>query len=404
MLFDSVFYSFNFGFINLTLLRLFVIFYFLVYVFSHLSNKSLFMHKKVMHLLYLFWFWLLYLLISLIWSVNITNSIKGINFFILFFILIYLIIKFMNTVEIAKSINDIFFVFTIIVTSIGLIEILTGFHLPTSRLMDFDNTVGNTRVATGPFYNENDFSVFLSICFPFIMQRIFKSSLINKLTSAILLSIMIIIVIINDAKLVLIAMGIQFLILLFVLNISILRKFMITIFSVILIMLVVSNNPQITDSFNTIKNDLNNQGGSTYIRINLIKNALYLASESNYLGIGIDNFPLIVKTNKIVPTFGFTDPHNWWMELLVEQGIIIFTIFIYLFIWMLKFLLKIYLKRTSLSRTSFTLFQSLIGLAVASNAPSSFFFYMPMWFLIGVSLAVINVSLYQDSVVEARVK
>jgi len=132
------------------------------------------------------------------------------------------------------------------------------------------------------------------------------------------------------------------------------------------------------------------ESGSTFIRLNLLKNTGYILAETNYLGAGIANFGYYL--NPFLNFYGIVNPHNWWVELITEHGILISVLFVIMILWMLLQLYRIYKIRVDNMRyTSLALFCSIIGFIIGSMAPSSMFYFWPMWLFIGLALATINV-------------
>lgn len=396
MLLDNFFIIFDLGIVTLTLYRLVLIGTFFIYVLSHLNRNKLYMHKQVKNIMCFFVFWGFYILFSFLWTDNYYNTAKGLYNFIFNLMLIYIVIKLMNNIKNLLSLSTMIYFITIFMVLLGLVEILTGFHLPTSRYNDpeviYDNVV-YLGVATGTFYNQNDFSVFLSICFPFVFMYFFNGRRFSKIITGISLLLLLLIIIENDARLVLIAIVFQILLFIFLSNITIVRKITFSTLIAVVLVILLLTNPQLIESYKEIHQDIIQGSGSTIVRINLILNGLIMLYESYFLGVGVDNFT--ENVNPLIYTGNIVDPHNWWIEILAEHGLIIFIGYIYIYIYILKSLYKIANKKHELSKIAGAILSSLVGMVITSIAPSSFFFFKPMWLFIGIALAVINVYLKQ---------
>lgn len=65
--------------------------------------------------------------------------------------------------------------------------------------------------------------------------------------------------------------------------------------------------------------------GSDTIRINLIKNGLHFLSQSYGMGVGLGQIEYYMGNEALYPTYYILNIHNWWMEILVSSGVLIFV-------------------------------------------------------------------------------
>ncbi|MCM3088667.1 O-antigen ligase family protein [Bhargavaea ginsengi] len=391
ILFDFLFFNIDIIFINITLLRLFLFGLLFIYLLSFLNRNRFLMNKRMKPPLYFLTFWIIYLFISLAWTENHSNIHKGIYYLVLYSILVFLIIKLINSEKNIINANQSILLLSYLIIGIGIFEYLSGYHLSTSRYSDprtYNSfNVDNINAVTATFYNENNYSLFLSICAPFIMIQIIKGNLITKLVNLLMLSSIFFLVIINDAKLVLAGLILQTIILLIFFKIPRLIKLTYTFVFFVLTLYIV--NTGFLDEYNKAYDEIVNGYGSNYVRLNLYKSGFYMLLESNFLGVGPKNFGLNLHPE--LYTAEIVNPHNWWIELLAEYGVIIFIGFLALYIWILIQLYKIYRQKRITSDITFALFLSFCGFVIASVAPSSLFDFWPMWVIIGLALAIINV-------------
>ncbi|MFP3339948.1 O-antigen ligase family protein, partial [Micrococcus sp. SIMBA_131] len=66
------------------------------------------------------------------------------------------------------------------------------------------------------------------------------------------------------------------------------------------------------------------EGGSLDIRANILKNVQYYFAESMGFGVGAGNADYFLKNEPIFPIGVFSNVHNWWGEILVNYGAIVF--------------------------------------------------------------------------------
>jgi len=158
-----------------------------------------------------------------------------------------------------------------------------------------------------------------------------------------------------------------------------------------------SENPRINEIANSIeaislyiKGDID-VGGSLGWRRELVNNGIDALINSKGLGVGAGGSVAIQE--KLGGVAGrFTSMHNFWIELLVEGGIIFFGIFLLWYGSTIFNLLKIskWNKNKKLSYYASSLFLSMIGFVPAAIAASSTIYFFPMWIMFGMAIAVIN--------------
>ncbi|MPN20321.1 Teichuronic acid biosynthesis protein TuaE [bioreactor metagenome] len=78
------------------------------------------------------------------------------------------------------------------------------------------------------------------------------------------------------------------------------------------------------------------EGSSMEIRINLIKNGFLFLAQTFGFGTGAGNIEYWMANKGVFYAGDITDMHNWWMELLVGYGIIIFTGYLWMYITMAR--------------------------------------------------------------------
>lgn len=401
VLFDFLFFNIDIGVINITLLRVALFGLLFYYGLLHLSSRVTPMSDEIKFTMCFFIFWMFYILLTLIWTIDTNNVYKAIYYFGIFVILIYLIIKLLNNNDKLLFMEKVIFNTTIIISFLGLIEYFTGMRFEPSRynLIEYISILEqyNSNAVTGMFHNENNYSLFLALCLPFILLGLIKGNIIKFLLSLITISIILFLVFMNGAKIILIMIAIQMFIFIILINISIIKKISLLalIFMVSLITAIIDGS--VIANFSKISIQLESQSGSTFIRLNLLKNISYILSETNYLGAGVANFGYYL--NPTLNFFGIVNPHNWWGELASEHGIIIFLLFIILFLWIIRTLYKIYKANIEkLQYISLALLISLIGFLIGSMSPSSMFYFWPMWMYLGLALALINVYYTQKKI------
>lgn len=315
----------------------------------------------------------------------------------------------------------------VIVTIIGILEMITCKHLDTSMLcsdsylkayidsygfLPSDGKI--SAMATGIFYNVNDFSawlgVFSSLFFPKRTQKNWV-----KIAFFVELSIIALIALVNDAWICLIAMcigGIVYLVLV--------RARMITCLATILwaglmklfvvqaffhtvgfvystffpkkqvpqpiAKLIQDGTSQVTEAIEGQIAGMETGRGSLSLRFNTYGTALKETFSSSFgLGFGPGSFSnyfgALNSTNVLL------NPHSWWIEILFQYGIVVLIGFLAVLVYAFILLLKCW-KQTQSATYAMILAMDVI-LVLISFAPSSFIGYSYLWIPIGLTFGVV---------------
>jgi teichuronic acid biosynthesis protein TuaE len=89
---------------------------------------------------------------------------------------------------------------------------------------------------------------------------------------------------------------------------------------------------------------------------------------------------------------GIVNLHNWWLEVLVNYGLIIFLAYLHFYLSLVKDLLKV-IRNSGILRLKMmaeVLTVSLASFSIACIGPSSLLPQRYMWFLFALVLAVLN--------------
>ncbi|MGI6685256.1 MAG: O-antigen ligase family protein [Bacillota bacterium] len=130
---------------------------------------------------------------------------------------------------------------------------------------------------------------------------------------------------------------------------------------------------------------------SVTIRLTLLKQGALLLKEHYFLGVGAGNVEYHMAQFKDM-TQGIVNMHNWWGEVLINYGVVLWGLYLFFFVKMIRDLFGVYQQGTPvLKMVSEALLISFSGyvLSVASSstmAATSF-----MWILFALALVVINI-------------
>lgn len=344
------------------------------------------------------WFhiiWIFYAFTSLLWAKSLKAGIIDLIFLI---IGISLILFVTFTYKKERHYVNLFYVWIFmffLLLVFGLINNLTLIHFPVSRFYGIDTY--QKSIPTSVFANENDFASFISISFFFGLALLNRSKNIwVKIGSACLLlfSLYIMSLTSSRANYIAILLGLAFWFLFFT-NRQVKRYIIIAglFFTTLAIMIVPE---KIYNGYNSVFNliaTLSNtsEGSSVNIRINLIKNSIIFISESLGWGIGSGNSEYYMKVFGTYPTHTIVNIHNWWIELMVNYGIFIFTGYLFLYLGLIFYIYKIFKEADGNNRMiAEALCTALIAFFLASISPSSQITLNYLWLLFAFAIGFVN--------------
>lgn len=134
-------------------------------------------------------------------------------------------------------------------------------------------------------------------------------------------------------------------------------------------------------------------------RQQLINNGIEALKESYGIGVGGGGS---VAVQELYGKVGgvYTSMHNFWVEVLVDGGVLFFVILIvwYTLIMYKLFKITLYSKDMKLKYYAKASLLSLIGFIPGAMSASSVIYFSPMWILFGFSISVINIFLKERKI------
>lgn len=133
-------------------------------------------------------------------------------------------------------------------------------------------------------------------------------------------------------------------------------------------------------------------GGSDFIRINLIKNGMIFLKQSFFMGVGVGNIEYYMALYPKYYTGGITNIHNWWIEILVSSGVVVFIGYIAMYIQ--NMILLGMIPKISKDKDTIFIANSFLGFMIAfiiaSMSASSNITSEWLWVFWGLIFAFIN--------------
>ena len=399
--FGAAFFSVNLGLFTLFPYRFFLLS--LVFVFflkTLLVQKIVLNYSHIKIYIYFLFFWLLYSIISMTWAASKGDAIRDITFLLMSFLLIFFSIYYFLEKNDFINLYNIWLVVLCVLILVGFWERMTGSHLSVSKL--FSETRPWVRYnPTGTFHNTNDYATYIALSIPFVLAvfRYIRKKYIRIFCIVVFFASFYLIVQ-TGSRANIIAVLFEFLfIFIFLININKKIKFLISFLILIIIfsvMFPMGNVYQLyTDTvteLNSLVHQLKLMEGSMGVRVNLIKNGLYFLYSTAGFGVGAGNAEYYMEHFSQYNTGGILNPHNWWLEILVNYGVIIFFGYISFYIGIIMNLLKIFQKNILKIEKMIceALLVSMVGFFVASMSSSSILAFKPQWLLFAFALSFIN--------------
>lgn len=388
--FQAAFVSVNLGPFSLFPYRIFFILLFSLFMLKVITNSrdELNSTRYVQGYLSFLFFWLGYSLISLSWAKSFTDGIKYLVIMGIGVFLVYFVAAFLKKQSDYTILFYLWLAMMVILVLIGVWNHVTHNHLSSSSIIDLP--LHKQHIPTSVFYNQNDFASYLVISVFFVLA--FVKHIKNQLFKIFGLGIILIsvyLIYVTSSRASLLALGIGLMGLFFIYASPRIR-IMVTGIAVLLISVLFALNLDKVAAFTSHTSETDN---SVNIRTNLIKNALYFTSETFGFGVGTGNAEYYMENESVFSTQNVYNVHNWYLEILLNSGIVIFIGYMVFYLSLIVSLYRIY-KATDSGSTKMiceALLGALIAFSVASISPSSISNLNYFWVLYAFVIGFINV-------------
>lgn len=289
-----------------------------------------------------------------------------------------------------------------VATVVALSEIALGIRLPTSALLGLSRDVAFG--ATSFFGNQNNFATYLTLSLPYflVLPVVFRDVRLRAAglagAAAALVGLLYTGSKSNILALALIVVG-----LLVVLGADrrnrgrLVGAGVIAVLAVLLVVPSIQGNGVIPlperavtkFDFSLLSAQRDAATGSGAVRSSLLEDGLRLVAQTDGLGVGAGNAEVKVRSLANFP--GVANLHNWWLEVLVNGGVIGFALYLALFTTLLRGQLRIARRTTDplLRYLGLAGGLSLIGFIAGSLGPSTAIHFAPMWITFGLGMGTL---------------
>ena len=285
---------------------------------------------------------------------------------------------------------------------IAVAEVVTGLHLPTFR-QGRESRTGLIGVGS-LFGNQNNFATFLSLSLSYllVLPIVYRDARL-KLLGFIGGGVALLFILATGSKSGLVAAGLVILGLLVLVGTDRQERGRLIVagavagLAVLLVVpAILGGGPVNLDErtvtkfdFGILSQQLETQEGSGGVRASLLSDGLGLVAETDGLGVGAGNAEGQVRSLANFP--GVANLHNWWLEVLVNGGIVGFALYLIFYLTLLRGQVRA-ARRTQdpfVRYLSLAGALALIGWILGSIGPSTAIHFAPMWIVFGLSMGAL---------------
>ncbi|WP_336012433.1 O-antigen ligase family protein [Acinetobacter calcoaceticus] len=362
---------------------------------------------------------LAYSMLSLIWTVNIDTGLRNIFYLVCGFFTVFFIANYSNSFEDIIKVTKLIIYLSLLNFIIGFFETLGFFRLPMSPYSPYASFFGYAQTDMNDFYsytvdtilkrptgfngNPNNFGFVFAIILPFIF-------LYSKYLKFIGFFLLVWFNIYIQSRGLFLASFIFFVVL-FLFDYKKNIKYLplgILLLALILPFLTLnlteyrfsSTLENIVSGLEMIKSGGGDTNSSTDIRSFIYSLGFSNLLKEPFLGLGIGGIQSILEAID----FEIQSFHFYFLEILIDYGVVFYIVFLVFYIKLIVKLVKIYRISNNLNwkRISKSCAISLIIMPFASIAPSSIVYILTAWIILGLSLTLVKLYKYENNFIIQR--
>lgn len=349
-----------------------LVIYILYYFINPIHRNNM---KPISSVQVFFYFWVLFATLQLLISPHHQSTWEHYRSLIFGILVIFLITRFVNTLEKLKILYLVWGTCVLATIFVAYWEIFTGNSLLPMTAYPHLN------VATVGFFNHNNYSFFLGLSLPIIFYWL-RGNFIYQLIALFIITSTYYIVYTNNTRSVLVVLLITSIFPL-INTIFVDKKQSVSrLFGIVTLLVVVIFNVDFIK--NTIESisTLNFIDDSINLRKQLFLSGFAIFKENPIFGVGPGN------SEYYMPNIG-DKVHNFWLEILINYGILIFIGLISFFIYFIYVFLKCSSKEVR--KMVWPILWSTIIFIPISSTPSSVFNFQILWLYFGLMISGITV-------------
>jgi len=348
--------------------------------------------------------WLVWAAMSMPIAMDTTLALQTTAYLVVGVLFVVLALHYVRTPQRLRILIAIWVLTCMALLPLGIYESRTGKHLPVSGLYGSSNPQV-IFMPTATYHNPNDFATVIALTLPLFFLLTFTArarvrNIVWPLAS--IASVYVIFLAGSRANMLAVAAEIVIMTMFISLKPRDEKRalFAMTMTALLAISVLVfpgALNNAMGSAARELAADHAQPGSSVNVHVNLIRNSLHFFAATGSLGVGAGNADSRIRSRALYNTFGIINSHNWWVEMLVEFGIVIFFLYFAFWAGILWNLLKIAFSRSAVADIAFFLAVSLLGFTLASTSSSSIIALPIHWLLYATCLACINVGFLEDA-------
>lgn len=339
------FFSLNIGFFKLSLYRILILLSPLF--FKNVIKSTLWSVRRGISFQYVLFmiFWISYSLVTVLWIQDTAAWAKAFSFLVTGFISTIFIFSFLNTkndiLYALKMIEKVSFLYSLL----AFYEMFTGnYFFVTEKNIEYFQEHSLVMSAIGfrepvtVFGNPNDYSLYLffSLVASLVLFKV-KKRVISKIFSGLLILVYIFLIICTQSRAAFFGSCLFFLV---YITYSFLRSSLLIKIRLIILVAILTgvgvfflgDKLDIFRDVATIDFSNSEEGSSDAIRKNLIKNGIYFLGQTFGMGLGLGNIEYHMTNNAIYDVGDVGNIHNWWLEVLVSSGVLVFLFYMVVYV------------------------------------------------------------------------
>lgn len=341
----NLLFSIDLGFFQLTMFRVAILFLLFITVIDWSRRKKfLKIYKGNFFSIAFMFIWTLYSFLTFIWIKDYYSWARAVFFIGTGFLLCIIFTSYLdNKRKILRTFQSMSLMI-MFHNIFGWYEIITGNYLLISSIGKISRYSFNNNPVT-IFGNTNDYATFMlfSIFILYICLENTKHWAMKLLYSCFMISSACLLFL-TDSRANILALIIATISFLFFWPNKQKKKYIILIMPIGLIAVLLNLN-YLNAIFLEIGEGIDKvislNDGSSYARVNLIKNGVVFLKSTYGFGTGAGNIEYWMDNYGVYYTSGLTNVHNWWIEILTGYGIVIFIMYMVFYI---KLFLSFYKK------------------------------------------------------------
>jgi len=364
-------------------------------------------HIKVKYYLWFMLAWFLYALLSFTWADSKIDAIRGIFLLFTGLSLIFFPAFYFTRLEDFKRFFHLWLIILAALLVIGFLNIFAGY-----QLIEFESLLQYTRedflpdesywmhLPRATFVHPNDYATYIALTIPFILTFIrYSRSRTKQLLGLALLfpTLFQLLLTGSRANLVAVALSVIFW---FMFMLGRKEKIVLAVLGGSSALALIAKSPKyLREEFNSAMIKLaglitgSNIVHDDFIRINLIRNSFVFLVQHYGFGVGAGNAEYHMKNFRIYDTYVINNVHNWWIEVLVNYGVFIFTGYVVFFAGLLVALYKAYREiedNPTEKMICEALLMGMVAFIPASMSSSSIMGFGPQWVFFAFVLGFVN--------------